>query len=310
MEQKANRDAFGEALLELGRENKDVVVLSGDLEDSTRAEYFKNEFPDRFFNLGISEQDIVATAAGLANEGLIVFAASFAVFLTNRAYDMLRISVCYNNVNVKLIGTHAGLTVGEDGATAQSLEDIAITRVLPNMTVLCPGDANETVQATKAIAKLKGPAYMRLSRAKTPVITRPNDFFEIGKGNVLKNGSGVTVIACGVMVAKALEAADLLAIEGIQISVVNMHTIKPLDVGLVVQQAKKTGALVVAEEHQKAGGLGSAVAEVCAEHCPVPIEFVAVDDTFGESGSPDELLEKYKLTAKDIVIAVRKVIDR
>jgi transketolase len=307
---KALRDAFGETLVELGRENDKIVVLSADLEDSTKAEYFKKEFPDRFFTLGIAEQDMVGNAAGLALAGFIPFAASFAVFLTNQAYGITRIMACYNNLNVKLVSTHAGLTVGEDGATAQSLEDIAIMRVLPRMTVISPCDALETAKAMRAVAAVHGPAYIRLSRAEFPIITESSTGFEIGKANVMRQGNDAAIIACGLMVSASLEAADELAAQGIKARVINMHTIKPLDREAVIRAAKECGAVVTAEEHQIYGGLGGAVAECLAAECPVPQEFVAVKDSFGESGKPSELLAKYGLTAKDIVAGVNRAIAR
>lgn len=309
-EMKATRDGFGEALLELGRENKNIVVLSGDLEDSTRAEYFKKEFPERFFNLGIAEQDVIGTAAGMSMDGLVPFACSFAVFLTNRAYDMLRLTVCYNNRNVKIIGTHAGLTVGPDGATVQCLEDFAIMRVLPNMTVLCPVDALEAKKATRAIAETAGPIYMRLSRPPFPTITKETDSFEIGRANVLRDGRDVTVIACGFMVSEALRAAELLEKDNIGARVINMHTIKPIDQTAIIKSAQETGAVVTAEEHQMNGGLGSAVAEVLARNIPVPVEMVAVNDSFGESGESEELLKKHKLKDVDIANAAKKALNR
>ena len=309
-EMKATRDGFGEALLELGRENKKIVVLSGDLEDSTRAEYFKKEFPGRFFNLGIAEQDVLGTAVGMSMDGLIPFACSFAVFLTNRAYDILRISVCYNNRNVKLIGSHGGLTVGPDGATAQCLEDFAITRVLPNLKVICPADAVEAKKATRMMAEVCGPAYMRLSRPPFPVITKESDEFILGRANIMREGRDITVIACGLMVYEALQAAEILKKENIETKVINMHTIKPIDREIVIKSAQETGAIVTAEEHQINGGLGSAVAEVLARNFPIPVEMVAVNDTFGESGESEELLQKYHLKDIDIVDAVKRVIAR
>lgn len=309
-EMKATRDAFGEALVELGRENSSIVVLSGDLEDATRAEYFKKEFPDRFFNLGIAEQDVLGTAAGMSIDGLIPFACSFAVFLTNRAYDFLRITICYNNRNVKIIGSHGGLSVGEDGATAQCLEDFAIIRVLPNIKIICPVDAIETKKATWAIANRRGPIYMRLGRPPFPILTKESDEFIIGRANVIRQGNDATVIACGLMVSEALKAAEILLKDNINISVINMHTIKPIDEQAVISSARETGAIVTAEEHQINGGLGSAVAEVLARNFPAPLEMIAVNDTFGESGKPEELLKKYHLKDIDIADAVKKVIIR
>lgn len=309
-EMKATRDAFGEVLVELGKENRKVVVVSGDLEDATRAEHFKKEFPDRFFNLGISEQDLLGTCVGLSLDGFIPFATSFAVFLTNRAYGILRISVCYNKRNVKLIGSHAGLTVGEDGATAQCLEDFAITRVLPNIVVICPVDAIETKKATRRIAEICGPVYMRLGRAPYPVITKESDPFEIGKASVMREGGDLTIIGCGLMVSESLKAAETLAREKVEAKVVNMHTIKPIDEEIIIRSAKGTGAIVTAEEHQINGGLGGAVAEVLVRNCPVPQRMVAVHDTFGESGDPEGLLRKYHLKDVDIVEAARDVLRR
>ncbi len=309
-EMKATRDAFGEALVELGRENSSIVVLSGDLEDATRAEYFKKEFPDRFFNLGIAEQDILGTAAGMSIDGLIPFACSFAVFLTNRAYDFLRITICYNNRNVKVIGSHGGLSVGEDGATAQCLEDFAIIRVLPNIKIIYPVDAIEAKKATRAIANYIGPIYMRLGRPPFPILTKESDEFIIGRANVIRQGNDATVIACGLMVSEALKAAEILFKDNINISVINMHTIKPIDEQAVISSARETGAIVTAEEHQINGGLGSAVAEVLARNFPAPLEMIAVNDTFGESGKPEELLKKYHLKDVDIADAVKKVIIR
>ena len=309
-EMKATRDAFGEALVELGKENRKVVVVSGDLEDATRAEHFKKEFPDRFFNLGISEQDVLGTCVGLSLDGFIPFATSFAVFLTNNAYGIMRISVCYNKRNVKLIGSHAGLTVGEDGATAQCLEDLAITRVLPNIIVLCPVDAIETKKATRKIAEICGPVYMRLGRAPYPVITKESDPFEIGKARIMREGKDVTIIGCGLMVSESMRAAETLAGEGVDARVVNMHTIKPIDEEMIVRSARETGAIVTAEEHQINGGLGGAIAEVLVRNHPVPQHMVAVRDTFGESGDAEGLLRKYHLKDVDIVKAARDVLAR
>ena len=304
------RDGFGEEIVNIGKTNKDVVVLSGDLEDATRAEYFKKAYPERFFNLGIAEQDVIGTAAGLSTLGFIPFACSFAVFLTNRAYDMIRLDVCYNDLNVKIVCSHTGVTVGEDGASAQCLEDFAIMRVLPNIKVICPVDAIEARKATRAITQTKGPIYMRTSRAPFPVITKETDPFEIGKANILRPGKDVTLIACGIEVYESLQAAALLEKEGIQARVINMHTIKPMDEKVIIAAAKETGAIVTAEEHQINGGLGSAVAEVLAKHSPAPLEMIAVNDTFGETGSPAELLKKFHLKDTDIAAAARKVVKR
>lgn len=310
VERKATRDGFGEGLMELGRANKDVFVLSGDLTESTRADRFAREFPQRFFNMGIAEQDMVGTAVGLSLTGKIVFVCSFSVFICGRAYDQIRISVCYNNANVKIAGTHSGLTVGADGATAQALEDIALMRVLPNMKVIVPADALEAKKATIAAASLPGPVYLRLGRPPFPVITQPSDHFEVGKAIVFRQGRDATIVACGVMVSEALKAAEALQSEGIDAGVINVHTIKPLDEAVLVGAARRTGAIVTAEEHQVFGGLGSAVAEALGRQCPAPLEMVAVEDTFGESGEPEELMEKYGLTWKHIQKKVKKVLER
>ena len=304
------RDGFGEEMVSLGKVNENIVVCSGDLEDATRAEYFKKEFPNRFFNLGITEQDVVGTAAGLSTQGYVAFATSFAVFLTNRAYDMIRLDVCYNNTNVKVVCSHGGVTVGEDGASAQCLEDFAIMRVLPNMKVICPCDYLEAKKATRAIVKEFGPFYMRTSRAPLPVITKEDDTFVVGKANILRKGKDATIIACGVMVAEALSAAEILKKEDLEIRVVNMHTIKPIDVHAIKDSVKETGAIVTAEEHQINGGLGSAVAEVVSQNCPCPVEMIGVKDSFGESGSPTQLMAHYGLKDINIVQAVKKAIGR
>lgn len=304
------RDGFGKALVEIGKENKKIVMVSADLEDATRAEYFRDAYPDRFFTVGIAEQDMVGMAAGLAKTGFTAFVNSFAVFLTNRAYDMLRMDVCYNNTNVKVVCTHAGITVGEDGASAQSLEDIALMRVLPNMTVIIPVDAIEAAKATKAIAEKDGPMYLRTSRSPFPILTDESTPFEIGKANVLRVGKDVTLIGCGITVSESLNAAEKLSKEGIEAMVINLHTIKPIDVNMIVDAARKTGAIVTSEEHQIYAGVGSAVAEVVAQNCPVPMEFVAIKDCFGESGTPDELMAKYHLKDVDIYEAAKKVIAR
>ena len=303
MELKAIRDGFGEELVELGKREPRVVVLSGDLEDSTKAAGFKREFPLRFFNLGISEQDMIGTASGMGKEGFIPFACSFAAFLTNRAYDQIRVTVCYNKSNVKLIGSHAGISAGSDGATAQCLEDLAIMRALPNMTVICPADALEVKKAVRAAAKHFGPVYIRTARTASEVITKEETPFAIGKAVTLKEGKDLAIIACGIMVPEALRAAALLERSGVNAAVINMATIKPLDTNAVINAAKSCGAVVTVEEHQRNGGLGSAVAETLSGNFPVPVEFVAVNDSFGESGEPEELLAKYGLKDFDIARA-------
>lgn len=312
MEKKpvATRDGFGEELALLGKSNSRIVVVSADLEDATRAEYFKKACPERFFTLGIAEQDMIGMAAGLASEDFVAVTNSFAVFLTNRAYDQIRMDVCYNNLDVKLIATHAGVTVGEDGASAQCLEDLAIMRVLPHMRVVCPVDTLEARKAARAVIDEKGPFYVRLSRAPLPVLTDEDTPFVVGKANIMRDGTDATVIACGVMVSEALAAARILQDENINVRVVNMHTIKPLDAQMVIDCAQKTGAIVTAEEHQLAGGLGSAVAEVLVRNCPVPVEMVGVNDSFGQTGTPEQLLQYYKLKAADIVVALKTVLAR
>lgn len=310
MPEIATRDGWGNELVELGKTNDRIVVFSGDLEDATRAEYFKKAYPQRFFNLGITEQDVVGTAAGASLAGMIPFATSFAVFLTNRAYDQIRLDVCYNNTNVKIVCSHAGVTVGEDGASAQCLEDFAIMRVLPNIRVICPVDDFEVKKATRAIVAEKGPVYMRTSRAPFPVITKESDPFVIGKANVVRPGKDVTLIACGIMVSESLSAAEMLKKDGVEARVINMHTIKPIDKDAIIAAAKETGAIVTAEEHQVHGGLGSAVAEVLGQFLPAPLEMIAVKDSFGESGTPAELMKAYHLKDVDIVAAAKRVIKR
>ena len=306
----ATRDAYGQALAELGAINDRVVVLDADLSKSTKTNDFKKVYPERFFNLGIAEQNLLGTAAGFAAAGKIPFASSFAVFAVGRAYDQIRNSIAYPNLNVKIAATHAGLTVGEDGGSHQMLEDIALMRAVPNMTVIVPADGVETKQVVMAAAEHQGPVYIRLGRPKVPVLLGDDYKFEIGKGVVLKEGTDVTLIGTGIMVSKAMEAAELLAADGISAAVVNISTIKPLDNALITEMAQKTGAVVTAEEHNIYGGLGSAVAEVLVETCPVPMARVGVEDKFGESGLPDELLEKYGLTAANIAAKAKAVVAK
>ena len=306
----ATRDAYGQALAELGALNDKVVVLDADLSKSTKTNDFKKVYPERFFNMGIAEQNLLGTAAGFAAAGKIPFASSFAVFAVGRAYDQIRNSIAYPKLNVKIAATHAGLTVGEDGGSHQMLEDIALMRALPNMTVIVPADGVETKQVIMAAAEYNGPVYIRLGRPKGPVLFDETYKFEIGKGVVLKEGTDVTLVATGIMVSKAVEAAEALAAEGISAAVVNISTIKPLDNALITEMAQKTGAVVTCEEHNIYGGLGSAVAEVLVENCPVPMARVGVEDSFGESGLPDQLLEKYGLTAANIADKAKAVIAR
>lgn len=313
----STRDAYGKTLIELGKENPNIVVLDADLAVSTRTSLFAKEFPERFFDLGVAEQDMVSTAAGLAASGKIVFASTFAVFGSGRAWDQVRMSVAYTRLNVKIVVTHGGITTGEDGASHQANEDIAIMRALPNMTVIVPADAIETVKAVKSAAEFYGPTYIRLSRPKTPIVYQSEDYnFKIGKGVVMREGKDVTIFACGIMVAKALDAAEELmnptmaGKENIDCRVVNLHTIKPIDKELIVKCAEETGAIVTAEEHSIVGGLGAAVAEVLVENTLVPMIRVGIKDMFGESGKPEELLVKYGLTSQDIINAVKAVLKR
>ena len=304
------RDGYGKGLLRLAAENPRIMVLDADVAKSTHTDWVKAKFPEHFLDMGISEQDMVGTAAGFALGGMIPFATTYCVFLAGRAWDQIRTTVCYNNLNVKLAGAHAGISVGPDGATHQSLEDVALMRVLPNMTVVVPCDAVETEKATIAVAEREGPCFLRFGREAVPVITDAQTPFEIGKANQLLDGSDVTLIANGAMVYESLEAAKLLANDGIHAAVINMHTVKPLDGDCLCKMAAQTGAFVTAEEHQVNGGLGSAVAEFTAKNCPVPIEMVAVMDSFGESGKPDELMQKYGLKAENIVAAAKRVLER
>jgi len=310
MKKIATREAYGEALVELGRENPDVVVLDADLSKSTKTINFRKHFPERFFNLGIAEQNMLGTAAGLAAAGKIPFCSTFAVFAPGRSFDQLRNSIAYPKLNVKIGASHAGITVGEDGATHQSVEDIALVRVVPNMTVFVPADAVETKKAVMAAAEIKGPVYIRLGRAAVPVLHGEDFAFEPGKAVVMREGGDAVIIATGVMVAEALAAAEELSREGINVRVINIHTIKPLDTEAIINAAKETGAIVTAEEHSVIGGLGSAVAETVSEHYPVPVYRVGIPDVFGESGTPDELMEKYGLTARHLAAAVRKAVRR
>lgn len=308
MQKIATREAYGKVLVELGAENPDVVVLDADLAKSTKTIEFKKRFPHRFFDLGVAEANMIGTAAGLAAAGKIPFCSTFAVFASGRAFDQIRQSVAYPRLNVKIAASHAGITVGEDGASHQSVEDIALMRVLPNMTVFVPADAVETAGAVRVAVETDGPVYIRLGRAGVPVLHGDDFQFVPGQAVELRRGLDATIIACGFMVSQALEAADLLAAEGIEVSVLNFHTIKPLDVQAIVDAAQRTGLIVTAEEHSIIGGLGSAVAETLAEHYPVPMLRVGLQDVFGESGKPEELLQKYGLMPDDIVNAVQKLL--
>ena len=306
----ATRESYGNALANLG-EKYDIVVLDADLSKSTKTDTFKKSFPDRFINMGIAEQNMMSTAAGLASCGKVVFASSFAMFAAGRAFEQIRNSICYPNLNVKIGATHAGISVGEDGATHQCLEDIGIMRTIPNMVVINPADDVEARAAVEAAIKHDGPVYLRFGRLAVPVLYDEADYkFEIGKGVLLKEGTDVTIVATGLMVEMALNASEALKAEGINARVINIHTIKPIDREILVKAAKETGAIVTCEEHNIIGGLGSAVAEVICEEAPVPMERVGVKDMFGKSGVPADLFKDYGLTSEDIVKAVKKVISK
>ncbi len=306
----ATREAYGKALKDLASTNENIVVLDADLSKSTKTADFKSVAPERFFNMGIAEGNMMGVAAGLSTCGKIPFVSTFAMFAAGRAFEQIRNSICYPKLNVKVCATHAGLTVGEDGASHQAIEDISLMRSIPNMTVINPADAIETDAVIKAIAEMEGPCYVRLGRLAVNNVNDAATYkFELGKGITLKEGNDVTLVATGIMVEAALEAAEMLAKQGINARVINIHTIKPIDREILVNAAKETGAIVTAEEHNVIGGLGSAVAEVLTEECPVPVLKVGVQDTFGESGKPNELLEAYGLTANNIVEKAKKAIN-
>ena len=310
VEQIPTRDGYGEGVVSLGEKDPNVVVLTADLSDSTRANMFQEKFPERFIECGIAEQNMMGIAAGLALSGKIPFVSSYAVFVPGRCWDQLRISVCYSKANVKVAGAHAGISVGPDGATHQALEDIASVRCLPNIVVIVPCDSIETKKATTAAGEHVGPVYFRFAREKTPVMTTKDTPFQIGKAEVFKDGTDVTIVACGPLVYQSLVAAKELVKDGILAEVINNHTIKPMDKLTIAASAKKTGAVVTVEEHQITGGLGGAVAEVLAENFPVPMERVGMPDCFGESGAPEELLEKYGMSVKKIKEAVKSISKR
>jgi transketolase len=302
----ATRDAYGAALLELGKTNQNIVVLDADLSGSTKTKGFSKAFPERFFNMGISEQDMIGTAGGLSLTGKVPFASTFAVFETGRAWEQIRQTLCYSHLNVKLAATHSGITVGEDGASHQSLEDIALMRVLPGMTVIVPADGFETKQAIDAAAEFEGPVYVRLGRSKVPAVM-PKDYkFQIGKAYTYSLGKDATIVAAGIMVSAALEAKEILANEGIDAGVINMSTIKPLDGGALLAAAGKSKLILTAEEHSIIGGLGSAVAEFLSENHPVKVVKIGMRDTFGCSGPPKELLQLYGLTAANMAETIKE----
>ena len=309
-EKKDTRSGFGDGLTEIGRNNPEVVALCADLVGSLKMANFIKENPSRFFQMGISESNMMGTAAGLATAGKIPFTGTFANFSTGRVYDQLRQSIAYSEKNVKVCASHAGLTLGEDGATHQILEDVGMVKMLPNFTVVVPCDYNQTKAATIAIADHKGPVYLRFGRPSWPIFTNPEEKFEIGKAQKMILGKDVTIIAYGHMVWKSIEAEEILQAEGISVELINMHTIKPLDVETILNTVKKTGCIVTAEEHNIIGGLGESVARVIGQNEPCPQEFVAVNDSFGESGTPDQLLEKYGLSVGNVVMAAKKAISR
>jgi transketolase len=307
---RATREGFGAGFLELGRQNPKVVGLTADLMESLLMQHFYKEFPERFFQVGIAEANMMGIAAGLATAGKIPFTGTFANFSTGRVYDQIRQSIAYSHKNVKICASHAGVTLGEDGATHQILEDLGMMRMLPGMTVINPCDFNQTKAATLAIAEHYGPVYLRFGRPAWPIFTAENQKFEIGKALHLATGTDVSIFATGHLVWTSIEAAKELAAQGISCEVINIHTIKPLDETAILDSVSKTRAVVVAEEHQRNGGLGDAIANLLAHKLPVPMEYVGVNDSFGESGKPAELLDKYGLGKKDVLWAVKDVLDR
>ncbi len=310
MERVPMRDGYGKALLELCRLHDDVLVLDADVAKSTRTDWVREAYPQKYVNVGISEQDLVGTAAGLALTGIVPFVSTYGVFLTGRAWEQIRNTVGYNRLNVKLGGAHAGISVGPDGGTHQALEDIALMRVIPHMTVVVPCDYKETYKATMAVYAETGPSYVRFSRNPVPVVTTDDTPFTLGKAAVFRQGTDVTIFANGIMVYQSLVAADVLAGKGISARVVNVHTVKPLDRDCILTCAAETGAVVICEEHQRIGGLGGAICELLAQHCCVPVELIGINDTFGESGEPEELLEAYQLGSRHVAAAVEAVLRR
>jgi transketolase len=310
MVEASTRETYGKTLVELGRQKKDIVVLDADVSPSTMTSFFAREFPERFFNCGLEEQNMVSIAAGLAASGKIVFASTFAVFIICRCFDQLRLCISQPNLNVKVVATHGGISVGEDGTSHQAIEDLALCCALPSFTVVVPADAIETAGAIRAAASDYGPFYIRLSRPKTPIVYPEGYHFTLGTAVTMRQGTDATVIAVGIMVAKALEAADILARQDIDCRVINMHTLKPLDEAAIVKAASETGAIVVAEEHLAQGGLSSQVAQTVAREKPVPVEFVNLGDRYASSGKAEELLQRYGLTARDIEKSVKSAVKR
>ncbi|MFH1202585.1 MAG: transketolase family protein [Candidatus Omnitrophota bacterium] len=309
MELLYQRDIYGKTLVELGKENKDIVVLDADLSSSTRTSLFAKEFPDRFFNFGIAEQNMMAAAAGLASCGKTVFCSTFAIFATGRAWEQIRNTVCFNNFNIKIVASHAGITVGPDGSSHHAIEDIAIMRVIANMTIIVPCDGPQTKDAIMAAVKHPGPVYVRLGRPKVPTIERKSPF-KLGHADILEDGRDITIVACGIMVKEALDAASILKKEGVSCRVINMHTIKPLDTAAIVDATRQTKGIVVCEEHMIIGGLASAVDDVVLENFPTRVERIGVRNRFGQSGECEELLKEYNLTAGDIVKQAKKILDK
>jgi len=310
MAEASTRETYGKTLVELGRQNKDIIVLDADLSSSTMTSFFAREFPDRFFNCGLEEQNMVGIAAGLAASGKSVFVSSFAIFASCRCFDQLRLCLSQPELNVKIVATHGGITVGEDGTSHQAIEDLALYCALPGFTVIVPADAIEAAEAVRVAASDYGPFYIRLSRPKTPIVYPEGYHFILGKAVTMRQGQDATVIAAGIMVAKALEAADILARQEIDCRVINMHTLKPLDEAAVVKAASETGAIVVAEEHLAQGGLSSRVAQAVVREKPVPMEFVNLGDRYAVSGKAEELLQRYGLTARDVEESVKSVVKR
>ena len=304
MEQLYQRDVYGQTLVQLGRQNKDIIVLDADLSSSTRTGIFAKEFPERFFNFGVAEQNMMATAAGLAASGKTVFVSTFAIFATGRAWDQVRNSISYSNLNVKIVATHAGVSVGPDGATHQALEDIALMRVIPNMNILVPCDGPQTAEAIEAAVNTPGPFYVRLGRPKVPTLENKGKF-ELGKAQILTEGNDVTIIACGIMVTEALIAVNNLAKQGIKARLINVHSLRPIDTQTILRAAQETRGIIVCEEHNVIGGLSSCVDEVVAENNPTRIMRIGVRNRFGQSGEPAELLREYNLTSSDIEKAAR-----
>jgi transketolase len=302
------RDIYGKALVELGKANQDIVVLDADLSGSTRTKFFAKEFPERFFNFGVAEQNMMATAAGLASRGKTVFVSTFAMFATGRAWDQVRNTICYNNFNVKIVATHAGITVGEDGSSHQALEDIALMRIIPNMKIVVPCDGPQTRQAVIAAANLAGPFYIRLGRAKFSTIEEKKQF-ELGKAQILREGNDITLVACGLMVKCALDAADALSAEGVKAQVINIHTIKPVDCDCIVKAATQTGRIVVCEEHSITAGLAGCIAQALTGESSVRIARVGIRNQFGQSGNPEKLLEEYGLTSQDIITTAHSLLS-